>query len=168
MISAAWAVVLAAVAFAIHVVVWRTARPVKTASALARIFSLTLAAGLAVIAFVAPEAVRPARWTGYAEIVLAYLGLMAAYINTYPAVEAESPTLNLLRALAAAGKPGLSIPEAYQRLGAETLVSARIRDLLAEQFAVRSEGRLVLSARGRAIARVFHGYRRLIARDLGG
>ena len=168
MLIASWTVYLAAIAFLIHVAIWRLARPANSAIVLASIFLATLAGGLLALGLLAPPAWWPAHWSSYAGTATVYFGLMAAYINTYPAMEAESPSLQMLRRLSDAADAGLSVEEMQSMIGGESLVTARIRDLLAERYAILHGDRLVLTPKGRAIASVFHAYRRLIGRRIGG
>lgn len=167
MAAAAWGVVLSAAAFLVHVMVWRIARPRASAAALLGIVLAVLLAGLSALGLLTSPGIQPTHWTTYAGIALVYFALMAAYINTYPAMEADSPSLLIMRALSAADN-GLSVPELTHLLGNDAVVTDRIRDLIAEHYAVTSGGKLVLTAKGRGLAWIFHAYRKLIGRGLGG
>jgi hypothetical protein len=168
MIESMWAITMAAIAFGVHVLVWRHARPLKSAVGLTIIFVVTLIVGLICIESTAPSLIQTSDWVDWATIVVVYFGLMSGYIVTYPAVEVDSPTLHMFDALSGAGSSGMSLQEIQDMLGGRKIISMRIRDLLSEGFAELQGEKLILSARGKIVASIFYMYRRLIRRSLGG
>lgn len=85
------------------------------------------------------------------------LGLSAAYVMTFPAIQAESPTLRLIRLLYEAGGE-LEEQEVFRLLGEESILGDRKRDL-ADDRLTGDGGRL--SGAGRLLACFFRFYRRL-------
>lgn len=82
--------------------------------------------------FLAPGILLAFRRQGapLAEAWLIHLALSCAYIQTYPAIQALSPTLRLVLFLQDSGKSGLSFEEMLARLEPRTLGADRIEDLL--------------------------------------
>jgi hypothetical protein len=161
------AFVMIAIAFTAHVLIWRLARPLNSGIALTSIFAITFTVGLAFITALHPFNWRIA-WTDCIRLTLLYLGLMTAYIATYPAVEADSPTLHMFDAIWKAGERGLSVQELRNTLGGDRVITPRLRDLLSERFAKLSGDKMVLTKKGKVMALIFHTYRRLTGRALGG
>jgi hypothetical protein len=111
--------------------------------------------------------VPPDAGEGLRALLLA-LALAAAWVMTYPAIEVESPTLVIVAAVAAAGPDGLAEAALRRALGDDALVRPRIRDLLDEGLAEARAGRLRLTARGAALARLFALWRRVLGLGTGG
>lgn len=168
MLVACWAIALAACGFLAHVVVWRIARPANSGVAILIVFLAMLAVGLFGVAFFAPANLQPQGWSSYAGVAFIYLALMAAYINSYPAIEVDSPTLRLVDLLLKSGPDGLSVRDAYARIGGDFAIKPRIPDLYAEHYVVAVGDKMRLTAKGRAVAATFYTFRRLTGRELGG
>jgi hypothetical protein len=162
------ALCLVCTAFAIHVVIWRIRRPLNSALALLLIFALNLCFGLVILGLWTPASLSVRAWPDFGGIAIVYFAFMTAYITTYPAIEVDSPTLRLVNALAQAGSRGISHSEVHSLIGGDLAIKPRIRDLLSEYLVVINGDRLILSAKGRLIARTFYAYRRVTGRELGG
>ncbi|HYB70868.1 MAG TPA: hypothetical protein VEH80_09365 [Candidatus Bathyarchaeia archaeon] len=108
-----------------HVILWRAARPRAEALALVAIF------------FVAPAAVAvvvmaiTSRWVDVLAVLLLHSALSAAYVQTYPAAQARSPSLEIAYAVGRSMPGGLSREELLASLTAGALVHDRLNDLVA-------------------------------------
>ena len=126
---------------ALHVMLWRHARPRSDVWALLWIF-LGLPTMLAMIALggglFLPHAGFPAPLEVGA-VLLLHWALSAAYVQTYPAAQAQSPSLEIANAVAKSVPRGLSREELLTTVGTGTLVTARVEDLVSNRF-VRMEG----------------------------
>lgn len=170
MLVLSWALASFVAALAVHVVLWRVARPRNTAQGLVVVFGVAGAVAYAALAWISP-APDPAWlpvWSRDAQFGLLYFALMAAYINVYPAIEVDSPSLRILLDVHAAGAKGLGPADIGRNLQGDNVVRRRVRNLLDERMAERRDGRMVLTRKGRFIASLFHGFRRLVRRDIGG
>lgn len=107
-------------------------------------------------------------WPAFAQGSLLYFAGMAAYINTYPAIEADSPSLVLVQELRRVGEAGLALEEIMQIFNEQVVLKPRVLNLMDENMAVRHGDRISLTARGRLIAEVFWYFRQLTGRPIGG
>jgi len=160
----AWGLGAFAAALVAHVIWWRVRRPRADIAAVLAVFVGVPAAGLAGAALagaLAPGVVPLA-------LLLAW-ALGAAYVQTYPATQAESPTLVMVRALAAAGAQGLSRDEIARLWPRSALVEARVDDLVANRWLARAPGGgLALAPAARILAACFRAYRRLLGLPVRG
>lgn len=147
------------VALLIHLMVWRICLPKKNrALILANVFFWTLVLGLVAVRGI----------PGYLDYIVLYCCLAAAYIVSYPAMEADSPSLMIVRDIAGAGKSGLNKSELYKTMTDEILVVARIKDLLADDLIRVDSGKYVLTSKGRFLAGIFVRFRKLLNAPKGG
>lgn len=158
------AVLLGLAAFAlglgVHVAAWRLVRPVKHLTALAAAF------GPACLGL--PTA---ALWAGAGPFEAAAAALLAsacaaAYIQTYPAAQARSPTLVIVGLLAESAG-GLSEAELRRALSSTPLVGARVSDLVDAGWLVREGRGLRLGPPGRRLVGLFSRYRAFLGLEAG-
>jgi hypothetical protein len=167
------ALVLFAGAFLLHLVRWRVARPAATTQALLRTFVYGILGGLLLVLALARLLPGLAAWLppdpfGVLQALVLSLAFAAGYVMTYPALEVESPTLVMIRAIARSGDRGLARTLLFEQLNDSVLVAPRVRDLLSEGLAVEEQGRLRLSERGRRLVAVFLFWRRVLGAREGG
>jgi hypothetical protein len=162
-----WAVPLGILAFAVHVLIWRASRPRNSGVALLAVFVVVgMLGGGAFLLWGWHSGTID--WLAGAQTLLLYLAGMAAYINTYPAIEADSPSLVLMQELRRAGEKGMSRAGIHQMFNDEVVFTPRVLDLVNENMAIREGDHLRLTAKGWAIARIFGTFRRLTGRPRGG
>ena len=164
-----WGVGISVAALALHLAIWRVRLPRRQSRALALIFAGMLAAGLALALLAGPGPLVPSSW-GLARVALLVAVVMCSYILSYPAVEADSPTVAMVMRLMDAGPDGLPVDEFLRDMNDELLVLPRVRDLLRDGLAVLdpADGRYRLSTKGRLMGRLFSTYRGLLGLPLGG
>lgn len=85
------------------------------------------------------------------------LGISAAYVMTFPAIQAESPTLRLMRLLRENGGE-MAESDLIRLLGEESILNDRMRDLVSDGL-TGEKGQLGLA--GLQLAKFFRFYRRL-------
>jgi len=160
-------------AFLLHLTIWRFAPPSATARTLVRTFILGILGGLLLILAAAWSLPAFAAWLpsdpfGVLQALLLALAFAAGYVMTYPAIEVESPTLVMVRAIARSGDEGLARATLFDQLNDEVLVAPRVRDLVSEGLATERDGRLHLSGRGRSLVNLFLIWRRVLGAKAGG
>jgi hypothetical protein len=157
-----------ALAMIAHVAWWRMRRPAADIAGIFRVFlvlptlayaALAVGGALRVVPFAPAEALL--------SFVL-HLALSSAYVQTYPAVQAQSPTLSILLAIGAT-PGGLDEAGIVRALDATGLVGERASDLLRNKLLVREGTRIRPSAAGQVMATTFRAYRRWLGLSpLGG
>jgi hypothetical protein len=153
----------------VHLVLWRVRRPAGQYVAL-----LGLAAGVLVAALAVRSALdtgtdwTPARTLDYLNQITLFTVLALAYISTYSAVQADSPTMTILLRIAAAGPGGLTRRELSDDLIDEVLVIPRLNDLVIGGMVDLRGGRYVVARRGALFGRVHARYRAMLGMEKGG
>jgi len=137
---------LLGVLFVLHLVWWRLALPRRQRAALLVLFfvgSLVLAP---VIGFLLGKAgVGPMSVTQWLNVALAIVAFTLAYVVTYSALEADSPTLSLVRHIATAGPNGVREEELRAFMASRPFVGARLSALLEEGMIHEKGGRIHLA-----------------------
>jgi len=146
-------------AMLVHLAIWRLCLPQKNrALVLVNVFFWTLVLGAVVLKGI----------SGYVDYIVLYCCLAAAYIVSYPAIEADSPSLVIVRGIAGAGKSGLDKNELYKAMTDEILVVAGIEDLIANDLIRMDSGKYLLTQKGRFLAGIFVRFRQLLNVPKGG
>jgi hypothetical protein len=158
-------------ALAAQLAVWRVRLPRRQTRAILAIFGAVLAAGLLAVRLwpgLCGPLDPPAGAAGLLHVALLYFSLLGSYVISYSALEADSPTLLMVRMIDRAGAEGIAREAFLQGMNDELLVLPRLADLLRDRMAVLAGGRYRLTAKGRFMARLFTTYRRLLGAGLGG
>ena len=149
-----------ALAFVAHIAWWRWRRPPADIPAILAVFLVFPAIGYAALAswsVLSPLAPLTPFECGAA--FLLHAAASSAYIQTYPATQARSPTLSILIALGRA-PGGLDRAGIVAALASSGIVGARVQDLRRNALVRKDGERLVLTAPGKLLARAFGSYRR--------
>jgi hypothetical protein len=168
-----WSIGLVLLAFTLHVIIWKIRIPYRQTKAIVLIFLGVLACLLGA-AFVLSQAAPgwqpflPTDIFAYGHIALFVISFLLAYIITYSALEAESPTLTMVRKILAAGPRGLDKTSFDQSLTADLLLVPRCQDLLRDKLATLDADRYKLTPQGKLIAKLVIHYRRLMGAGTGG
>ncbi len=170
MAALVWGVALVGLAFLVHVAWWRLCLPRRQTRALLLIFLGCGAGALLGLRLLGPRDGVPWPRTAadYVQIGLLVLAFAAAYVITYSAVEADSPTLVLVRVIAAAGPEGLPEADLYEKASDDVLVTPRVADLVRDGMLQLDGGRYHLTGKGRRFVRIFICYRWLLGAGKGG
>jgi Ca2+/Na+ antiporter len=161
-----YGVVLFIAAFCVHFVFWRIRLPQDQTKTLMIIFLGVLILGLALALITG--FIEKGNLTGYLYLCLFYLNLTVAYLLTYSAVYAQSPTLLIVAKVAKAKSGGLPKEELEKEFTDESLVKPRIKDLYNESFIHLDAGKYKLTMKGKLFIGIFIFYRRLLGAPLGG
>ena len=156
---------LFAACLTLHIVIWRIGRPRSDVRALLVIFMI--APALVVVALLGASLLTPG---GPVPSVLDAAAILpdplgapaAAYVLTYPAAQAQSPSLEIAYAVGQSMPRGLSREEILTLLNSETLVHSRVDDLVANRL-IRADGdRYMLTPSSTRLIRGFLGFRALL------
>lgn len=138
-----------AVAWAAHAVWWRVKLPRHHTGALILVFTATLL--IASVLWAATG--RPlVSLPELPSIALLYLGAAACYLITYSGVEQTSPSLVIVRAIAAAGQNGCPRQDLATLITEEQFVRPRLDALLRDGMVIPVDGGLILTRRGKRAA----------------
>jgi len=110
----------------------------------------------------------PARVVEYVQIWLFFISLSLAYVITYSAIAADSPTLVMIMRIAEAGAFGLSRESLDQAMNDRVLIVPRVKDLLTDRIVELDGERYLLKAKGILMARLFTFYRNVMRVGKGG
>ncbi len=128
---------------------------------------------LAAVFIVAPGAVAGLSWAlgvANASFTIAsgmlYVALAAVYIQTYPALREDIPSIRILMTIRA-GSNGMTRREIIERLMRQKLFSTKIADLENDALICIQEDRMRLTTMGAALARIFQAYRKLLGHAAG-
>jgi hypothetical protein len=110
----------------------------------------------------------PTTLAQYLQISMYFLSLTLAYMITYSAVEADSPSLIMIMRISDAGKQGLPKESLEREIDDGVLIEPRLTDLLVDKMANVHEGRYRLRVKGILMARVFVFYRHMMGAGKGG
>ncbi len=164
-----YGILLFFVSLAIHVLVWRVRLPRHRALALFFIFFLLpplawSAAALASFAGLSPFRVAGPflplfhHADGLAAVILLHYALSSAYILSYPAVEAISPTLAIALLMGDSGR-ALEEGDLAVCFPDESILAPRIMDLVKSRLVRLDKGVLSLTWRGRVLVLFFSSLR---------
>lgn len=164
-----YGIVLLVAAFGMHVLLWRACLPSKHTNTLLFIFFSVLAAGIFVIRVfgVLPLGAEGSVFD-YLRLVLFYVSVALAYIISYSALEADSPSLLMTLEINAAGAQGLEKSKLLHTLTDAVLIRPRLNDLVRDGLAVSEQGKYRLTAKGRSFVRIFIFFRTLLGAPKGG
>jgi hypothetical protein len=104
----------------------------------------------------------PKAISDYLHIFLFFTSFTLAYLITYSALEADSPSLVLIMSIANAGTNGLPKEQFEQLVTDDVLILPRIRDLLRDKMISVEEGRYNLTSKGLVFVRIFIIYRQIL------
>jgi hypothetical protein len=151
-----------AVCLAVHVTLWRVARPRSDMRALFAIFFV--APSLVALLVAVAGAITPGSPDGLdvAATLLLHWALSSAYVQSYPAAQAMAPSLEIAYAVRRSMPRGLSRAELLARLNTQALVQERVEDLVADRLVRLEGGRYVLTPASARLVRFFLGLRALL------
>lgn len=154
-------------AFLLHIVIWRIRIPRRQTEALLLIFIITFALGV----FFLDRIVLPSKvalWRAYLEISVFYLSLVIAYLLSYPAIAALSPSLVICDIISRSKTHGVSKSDVELLLNDEVLIKPRIEDLVNDNMVCYSDGKYRLAKKGRLLVSIFVLFRNILRIPKGG
>jgi hypothetical protein len=152
MIVLSYALALTAAALALHILIWRVALPQRQSRALLFIFLGVLAVGLfgGLTGLFPPLTLIQA-----AHVALTQIAGALAYICLYSAIEADSPTVQIVQFTAAAGHHGRHRDEYTAIINDDLLLGSRFRAMIRDGFVQEQAGTYRLTAKGVRMAQCF-------------
>jgi MFS family permease len=137
---------LLGILFAVHLIWWRMALPRKQRAALLALFLIGGLVLAPVVGFLLGLfGFAPLSLIQWLNVALAVVAFALAYVVTYSALEADSPTLSLVRHIAAAGQGGLAEVELGEFMASRPFVGARLTALVDEGMVYEKEDRILLA-----------------------
>jgi hypothetical protein len=97
---------------------------------------------------------------------LLYFSFACAYIQTFPAIQAFSPSLRILY-LIGKTKGGLTEEEIRDNFSIGDLMTDRLDDLFTENYICEYQSRLYLKPKGKFLAVIFGTYRNILGLETG-
>lgn len=159
------------IALFLHIALWRTKRPKEDVKTLFIIFVIAPTAVAILYSFTILLGTIPTPPFTLSEtfsIWLLDVALGCAYIQFYPAVQARSPSLEILLLIDKKMPQSTSESEIHALFSHEKLVMHRVQDLLNSKLAAKKENRLILSPAGEKLIRFFLFYRSLLGLGYNG
>ena len=161
-----WGSFLFCLAFLVHLIVWRIRLPKRQTKTLLYIFFGTLLIGLFMLwsakFILQMMTLAPETLSEYLHIFLFVASFTLAYMITYSALEADSPSLVMIMSIANAGPNGLPKEQFEQLMTDEMLVIPRIRDLLRDKIVYVEGKKYKLTTKGLVSAWIFIVYRHIL------
>ncbi len=159
--------------FFLHLLLWKIRLPGRQVKTLLGIHFGGLLVALACLAQLPPGnglmgVHRPAGAAEFAHVCLLVTALILAYMITYTAVEADSPSLLMVLKIQAAGPNGIGKDAFEAFFTDERLVLPRIKDLLTDKMAELEGGRYRLTPKVKLLAEIFIAYRSILGLGMGG
>lgn len=101
-------------------------------------------------------------------IWLLYFSIAGVYVQTYPALEIDSPSIRIVY-LIGKKKAGMTLNDLAAQFEEEELIMNRFRDLEEQGFirVEKADGAISLAGKGKALAEVFILYRKLLGIEAG-
>ncbi|HWR03895.1 MAG TPA: hypothetical protein VN419_07725 [Humidesulfovibrio sp.] len=147
-----WGLALLCGALAVHVLWWRTSLPRNQLAALLKLLLAVLALWLGANALLGltgiaaaglPLPLIPCLHAG-----LLYISAALAYVVLFSTIDADSPSINILRTLDEAGPQGLGEDELLRRTGMERFFISRLERMEADGMTLRTPRGLAPGAKG--------------------
>ena len=160
-------------AFLSHVVWWRIRLPKRQIKSLLLIFFAFLCVGSFILRKYALKISifglhPPSDVSDVFQLATYFISLTLAYMITYSAIEADSPSLLIVQEIFDAGKSGLGKEMLRLNMNDSVLVEPRINDLLVDKMVEMHGKKYHLTKKGLILARIFKFYRDLMRADKGG
>jgi hypothetical protein len=157
----------------LNFVIWRIHLPKRQAKIIFLLFAGALFCGSYILWKFSQElsllGLRPpGALAQYLQLWMYYVSLTLAYMITYSAIEADSPSLIIIMKIYEAGSSGLAKESLERAMNDRVLIEPRLKDLLVDKMADFQEGKYRITKKGVLIARLFTFYRGLMKAGKGG
>ncbi len=140
---------LLAVAFVIHLSIWRVRVPSKPLKALLAIFFLTGLVSAALLYLVPGLAeFAPASLAEWVYVTLFHITFTLSYVVAYTSIENVSPTLITVMSAYEAGDLGLDVNYLQEVITDESFIKPRLEDLVEQEMATLEGDRYKIAAKG--------------------
>lgn len=150
--------------FALHVVLWRARKPVNDVKMLIYVFLLLP------IAIVSVVFINVQHWFKIEEtflVIILHYCLSLAYIASYPAAQAHSPSLDIMLKVSRSPNREISASELAATWGNRNVLIDRVDDLQTGGLIVRRGEVYYLTMPGRALLTMYRLYRQFLGVSFG-
>ena len=146
----------------LHIIIWRVSKPQKQIVTLFLVF-LLLPCSLLIITFIILYLLKinPISIEDFILILLFYFTLSGVYIQTFPSIQAGSPSLFIVNLIGRNNKP-ISTEIINKGIRKENFINDRIDDLKKERLIIINNNSIILTKRGKVLSSVFILYRKFI------
>ncbi|MBI5235381.1 MAG: hypothetical protein HY886_03940 [Deltaproteobacteria bacterium] len=100
-------------------------------------------------------------------ILLFHYSLTGGYILSYPALQANCPTLTMLLIVASAAPKGVGHEKLKANFNTSKMLEPRLKDLIDTNFVTITDGRYKLTKRGNLLLGIFSFLRSLLGLPAG-
>lgn len=164
--------VLFGTAFLLHAGLWRIKRPANTIKALVALFGMVLISGLITLLWLGriyPDTlILPHELINYIYTVIIFLSLFMTYLLSYPAIEADSPSLVIISHISGSGSRGILAAKIKELLRDDLLIEPRLKDLVDSGMVDLTGSVYKINKKGILFLRPFMAYRRFLKLGKGG
>lgn len=154
-------------ALLLHIIIWRIKIPRKQTEVLLLIFIIAFVLGVFFLYRMALP-VQINLWRIYLEASLFYVSLVIAYLLTYSAIAALSPSLLICDIISRSKIHGVTKSELELRLDDELLIKPRIEELVNDNMVCYSDNKYRLTMKGLLIVLFFVFFRNTLRAPKGG
>lgn len=158
----------------LHIIIWRWRYPKKRNVALFLIFiiipTICIIAIIGINYFIfLSEGIKSIHFatSDWLAVYLLHFALSLAYILSYPAVEAVSPSLSILLMLGASNHHGMLCEDLLHVFDDEVVLEPRIQDLIESGLVVKSDGYLTVTLHGSTFVKCFILLRHVLGLPIG-
>jgi len=156
----------------LHLMIWRVKMPARGMMAFLRLSVGVFCVGTAALYGFSRFSVistffLPLDMVDFFYFLLFFFSLVAAYIMTYSAIEADSPSLAIMLAIVACSD-GLTRVQLDRAMSNEILIEPRLKDLVNDKLATYKNGKYTITARGLNFIGIFIAYRNYLKLPKGG
>jgi len=160
------------VSFLFHVAVWRAKRPRNQIAMLAAIFVFAPLCAFGALFILSHSSQSPTIWFvrdifNIACVYIWHLSLSGIYVMSYPAIQASSPSLVIVCAVADNEPEGMELRKIHELFPADALYRDRFNDLHADNLITHMDGQTVPTLKGQFLRAIFIGYRKLLDLPVG-
>ncbi len=148
----------------LHILIWRIRRPQKQIIIIFLIFIIIPIFAILAFFFLYPKVrINLISIEDLFLMLLFYIALAGVYIQTYPAIQAESPSLFIVNLIGKNKKP-MDKKEILKRIQKDNFINERMLDLEAEGLIKRrkSDGNITITKKGLILSEIFIFYRKFI------
>ena len=153
-----WGLILFFLCFGVHILIWRFRHPKRHALALMAIFFAPCIAFVILLGGICPHLSNVDLFA----IALLHVAISCAYIQLYPASQANSPSMQIMTIVQKSMPRGISVEEIQSLFDPMNVFDARVNDLLAADLICENAGKLSLTGRGHVLIVPFILYRRTL------
>jgi hypothetical protein len=167
-----YGITLFIVAFLVHFTIWKIRHPKHHTIVLLVIFFLTLLVGIVLFFMLNISICKSCTALKTAcqalEVSSLFIALTLAYIPTYSALKADSPSLIMVMSIAKEGSKGLDKDVFMKKMNDDILVIPRIKDLIRSKAIYLDGDKFKLTTKGLSSVKLFIFYRNILKVEKGG